>query len=235
MNLFIKPIAFLIIAAINISAQIQYNITVTNNFSVNAVEIFKLNFGNNHYKVNNHDVYYSLCRDVEDSISADTLVFLFINAKNILIRGISFSRNGRTYCSADSFPARDSLKWKVSGGTQSLVFADSLLYFSSKNGGSCFWILEQKCTFHPGDTFKLLLDKPPEPYTQVAPHFLVPAKQPNRPQGDKFMLINDKSKLLSFQEPINRQVFDLNGKKHSISPGVAALYIIPSSKGNKTE
>jgi hypothetical protein len=80
------------------------------------------------------------------------------------IKKVSLSRKGIEYFSVDSFPIRDTLKWKLVKNFRpdSILLLDSLLdlRFSSETGIIKF-CLDKKYTIVKNDVFKILLDTIP--------------------------------------------------------------------------
>ena len=231
MKTYLKCIIVLIIAAISLAAQALPHLGISSSRE-KARDICELDFKYffpDPEEINNDYLYkYELSYLRDDSVETDTLIFFCYAFDKMSIKEISFSRNGTPYLSEDSFPVRDSVKWKLIKNelyTDSLVLQDSLLFYKPeypKNVGNEFlWLLEKKHFFYEGDTLRLLMDEKPNDLrvgVQEMYRFYTPVSSSSSQQVTKLVLIDKKSTFLHFLQPVRQPIFDLHGRKHVILP-----------------
>ena len=144
-----------------------------------------------------------------------------VNILRIRIKKISFSRNenGIEYFSADSFPVRDTLKWKLveKGSNDSIMFLDSLLYLKLFTGKGLLRLqLDKKYTINKDDTFKILLDTLPQREIVGLIPRLNKSVNVSPIENKTIMLLNMMGTRSPFKERAYNYLFDLAGKRQYI-------------------
>jgi hypothetical protein len=165
----------------------------------------------------------------EEGVETDSLIFVLCDFDKMVIKEISFTRNGTAYLSEDSFPAGDSVKWKLikdgDSCRDSLVLRDSCLYYRLEPnvwGNDFIWFLGEKHRFCRYDTLKLFLDeKPKDLRVNIKEMFHVRGSDacPSRKRVKQIVSIDKKTVFMQSPEPGRLLVFDLRGRRRSALPG----------------
>jgi hypothetical protein len=170
-------------------------------------------------KVGHDYLFVSVVSPRNNTLVTDTIFFSFNEALyRIRIKKISFSRNGADYYSVDSFPVRDTIKWRfVDEQGDSILFNDSLLSIRFSSFGRSSKVLklqmDKEYSINKDDTFKILLDTLPlKAPTETVPLLGRPRKLMQSNYNKPFYLICEL-RHFSFGDKTSNGFFNLAGKK----------------------
>jgi hypothetical protein len=234
MKPYLNTILFLIVTVVSIPAQKQPDFGIY----AGGIDPFDLDrvlslFDFKDIDCQNVDNNYLYTHEIDytKSEETDTLRFV-INVPELHIKELSFSREGNTYLSVDSFTMSDSAKWKECGNGDSLALRDSLLHFKlnpPNHAGAFLLFLNEVQIFNRGDTIQFLLS---EQYSSVNIRTISPVNRytsvNSHSQNKKILQIAKKFNLLKSLEPIQQPTFDLLGRKYMTISGVPDI-VLPAS------